>query len=509
MFADICTGLISILTPETIGAVALGIFTGLMFGAIPGISGIMAISILLPLTFYVSPLVGIPMLLGIYKASMFGGSITAVLLNTPGAPPAVCTAMDGYPLTKQGKAGKGLNAALVGSVFGDTFSNILLICVAAPLSYLTLKVGPVEQCSLILLALTVVGSISGSSILKGILCAGVGILLATVGVSGTTGAMRFTFENENLMSGIALIPMVIGLLCLPEVIHQACSGIRKTFEQQFDLSGENGRLSWQEIKSRIPVLLRSSIIGSVIGAMPGLGASPAAYMAYSEAQRTSKHPEKFGKGAIEGVMAPEAANNAVTGSAMIPLLTLGIPGDATLALLLATFAIHNLTPGVRLMVDFPDVVYASFITLVIANLMLIPSAILTVRLFGTLMRIPSPLFIGFILLLSLLGAFISRNLSFDLSVAIVMGLVGFAMRLWDFPAAAMLIGFVLGPQFEYRLGQVFLFKGELSWLEYFSQNPVGTGLLVITAFILLSPIYSALCRKGGDAATPDAASSEE
>ena len=509
MFADICTGLISILTPETIGAVALGIFTGLMFGAIPGISGIMAISILLPLTFYVSPLVGIPMLLGIYKASMFGGSITAVLLNTPGAPPAVCTAMDGYPLTKQGKAGKGLNAALVGSGFGDTFSNILLICVAAPLSYLTLKVGPVEQCSLILLALTVVGSISGSSILKGILCAGVGILLATVGVSGTTGAMRFTFENENLMSGIALIPMVIGLLCLPEVIHQACSGIRKTFEQQFDLSGENGRLSWQEIKSRIPVLLRSSIIGSVIGAMPGLGASPAAYMAYSEAQRTSKHPEQFGKGAIEGVMAPEAANNAVTGSAMIPLLTLGIPGDATLALLLATFAIHNLTPGVRLMVDFPDVVYASFITLVIANLMLIPSAILTVRLFGTLMRIPSPLFIGFILLLSLLGAFISRNLSFDLSVAIVMGLVGFAMRLWDFPAAAMLIGFVLGPQFEYRLGQVFLFKGELSWLEYFSQNPVGTGLLVITAFILLSPIYSALRRKGGDAATPDAASSEE
>jgi putative tricarboxylic transport membrane protein len=199
----------------------------------------------------------------------------------------------------------------------------------------------------------------------------------------------------------------------------------------------------------------------------------------------------------------------VTGGALVPTLALGIPGDATLALLLATFAIHNLTPGVRLMVDFPDVVYASFITLVIANLMLIPSAILTVRLFGTLMRIPSPLFIGFILLLSLLGAFISRNLSFDLSVAIVMGLVGFAMRLWDFPAAAMLIGFVLGPQFEYRLGQVFLFKGELSWLEYFSQNPVGTGLLVITAFILLSPIYSALRRKGGDAATPDAASSEE
>lgn len=274
MFADICTGLISILTPETIGAVALGIFTGLMFGAIPGISGIMAISILLPLTFYVSPLVASPCCSASIRPACSAAPSPPSSSTPPARRPAVCTAMDGYPLTKQGKAGKGLNAALVGSVFGDTFSNILLICVAAPLSYLTLKVGPVEQCSLILLALTVVGSISGSSILKGILCAGVGILLATVGVSGTTGAMRFTFENENLMSGIALIPMVIGLLCLPEVIHQACSGIRKTFEQQFDLSGENGRLSWQEIKSRIPVLLRSSIIGSVIGAMPASGLPP-------------------------------------------------------------------------------------------------------------------------------------------------------------------------------------------------------------------------------------------
>lgn len=221
MIEQILAGLLSVLTPESLGAIALGIFTGLMFGAIPGISGIMAISILLPMTFYVSPLVGIPMLLGIYKASMFGGSITAILLNTPGAPPAVCTAMDGYPLARQGKAGKALNAALTGSVFGDTFSNILLICVAAPLSYLTLKIGPVEQFTLILLALTVVGSISGRSLLKGMSCAGFGLLLATVGVSATTGDIRFTFGHDELVSGIALIPMVIGLLCLPEVIHQA------------------------------------------------------------------------------------------------------------------------------------------------------------------------------------------------------------------------------------------------------------------------------------------------
>ena len=445
MFADICTGLISILTPETIGAVALGIFTGLMFGAIPGISGIMAISILLPLTFYVSPLVGIPMLLGIYKASMFGGSITAVLLNTPGAPPAVCTAMDGYPLTKQGKAGKGLNAALVGSVFGDTFSNILLICVAAPLSYLTLKVGPVEQCSLILLALTVVGSISGSSILKGILCAGVGILLATVGVSGTTGAMRFTFENENLMSGIALIPMVIGLLCLPEVIHQACSGIRKTFEQQFDLSGENGRLSWQEIKSRIPVLLRSSIIGSVIGAMPGLGASPAAYMAYSEAQRTSKHPEKFGKGAIEGVMAPEAANNAVTGGSLIPTLTLGIPGESVTAVLMGGLIIHGLQPGPELFTTYAGMTYTFFAGFVLVQFFMLGVGMLGCKGFAQISRLSDAILIPSIFLLCVVGSYAIHNNVVEVVIMLIFGVIGYLARKFDFNAAAIVLGLILGP----------------------------------------------------------------
>ena len=305
-----------------------------------------------------------------------------------------------------------------------------------------------------------------------------------------------------------MLPLVVGVFPLAEVFYRIYEERSSVKAVPIDCRTIVFPLL-SEWKGRFVGLLRSSGIGILIGILPGTGPTAATFISYASAKRSSKNGANFGKGEPNGLIAAESANNAVTGGALVPTLALGIPGDATLALLLATFAIHNLTPGVRLMVDFPDVVYASFITLVIANLMLIPSAILTVRLFGTLMRIPSPLFIGFILLLSLLGAFISRNLSFDLSVAIVMGLVGFAMRLWDFPAAAMLIGFVLGPQFEYRLGQVFLFKGELSWLEYFSQNPVGTGLLVITAFILLSPIYSALRRKGGDAATPDAASSEE
>ncbi len=484
MLADICTGLLSILTPQSIGAIALGVFTGLMFGAIPGISGIMAISILLPLTFYVSPLVGIPMLLGIYKASMFGGSITAVLLNTPGAPPAVCTAMDGFPLTTQGKAGKALNAALVGSVFGDSFSNILLICVAAPLSYLTLRVGPVEQCALILLALTVVGSISGSSIIKGVICAGVGILLATVGVSGTNGAMRFTFGNEHLMSGIALIPMVIGLLCLPEVIHQAGTRLRAALEQDFTLRGEAGTLSWREIARCIPILLRSSIIGSIIGAMPGLGASPAAYMAYSEAQRTSKHPERFGRGAIEGVMAPEAANNAVTGSAMIPLLTLGIPGDDVTAVLMGAFLIQGITPGPNIFFENTAVVYGIFGSLILCDILLYIIARLGFRVWIRITRLPKHVIFSTVTVFAFVGTYSINQSLFDILCLILFGILGYAMRRFRFPAGPMIIGFILGPLLEASFDQTMTLSDGSFMI--FVTNPVALGLLLLTAAAVVS-----------------------
>ena len=216
MFTDILNGLISVCAPGPVLGIAGGILVGIAFGAIPGISGIMGIAILLPLTFYVDPLIGIPMLLGIYKAGIFGGSISAILLNTPGAPPAICTSMEGYPLARQGKAGKALHTALSASVFGDTFSNLLLIFVAAPLSLFTLKIGSAEQFSLIILALTVVGSISGPSLIKGIISCCLGILVSTIGISESTGATRFTFGMQDLASGLSLIPMVIGLLCLPE-----------------------------------------------------------------------------------------------------------------------------------------------------------------------------------------------------------------------------------------------------------------------------------------------------
>ena len=492
MIADICAGLLGVLTPASIAAIALGIFTGLMFGAIPGISGIMAISILLPLTFYVNPLVGIPMLLGIYKASMFGGSITAILLNTPGAPPAVCTAMDGFPMNQQGKAGKALNAALTGSVFGDMFSNVLLVCVAAPLSYLTLKVGPVEQFCLILLALTVVGSISGASIIKGIVCAGVGILLATVGVSGTTGAMRFTFGNEELMAGIALIPMVIGLLCLPEIIHQVASRAAQAIHQKLELTGENGTLSWSEIKHFIPLLLRSSIVGSIIGAMPGLGASPAAFMAYSEAQRTSKHPERFGKGAVEGVLAPEAANNAVTGSAMIPLLTLGIPGDDVTAVLMGAFLIQGITPGPNIFFENTTVVYGIFGSLFLCDILLYIIAKFGFKAWIHIGELPKHIVFSTVTIFAFVGTYSINQSLFDVLCLILFGLFGYGMRRFQFPAGPMIIGFILGPLLESSFDQSMTLSDGSFMI--FIEKPGAVVLLLLTIGAVISIVRARLRR---------------
>ena len=461
MIEDILVGLVSILNPASIAAIAFGLIVGLLFGSIPGISGIMAISILLPLTFYVSPLVGIPMLLGIYKAGIYGGSITAVLLNTPGAPPAICTAMSGFPMAQRGQAGKALNAALVGSVYGDTFSNLLLILVAAPISYVAIKIGPAEQFCLILLALTVVGSISGNSILKGMICAGFGILLSMVGVSGVSGAIRFTFDSDYLLAGIQLIPMVIGLLCLPEIIHQVGTCAKNYITEKIDLKSENGRLTWKEFKQNFYLLFRSSVIGSIIGAMPGLGASPAAFMAYSDAQRRTKDQDAFAKGNVEGILAPESANNATTGSAMIPLLTLGIPGDDVTAVLMGAFLIQGITPGPNIFFEHTRVVYGIFI-------------------------------FSSVTIFAFLGTYSINQSLFDIFCLICFGIMGYLMRLFHFSAGAMIIGFILGPILEKAYDQsMSLSKGSYM---IFLESPVAVILLVMTVVSMIS-IYRMRVRK--------------
>lgn len=490
MLENILAGIASIFAPGPLLGIALGTTVGLLFGAIPGISGIMAIAILLPMTFYVSPLIGIPMLLGIYKASIYGGSISAILLNTPGAPPAVCTTMDGYPLAQSGRPRLALDISLKASVFGDIASALLLIFVAAPLSGITLHAGPAEQFSLIVLALTVVGTVSGPSLIKGILCCCAGIMLSTIGISETTGATRFVFGFDGLVSGISLIPMIIGLLCLPEIMHQVsiCAGkqIREVFS--FRSTGEDRSLSLREFVALLPVLLKSSAIGSFLGAMPGIGSSPAAFMAYSEAKRSSKSPEKFGTGVYEGIAAPECANNAVTGSAMIPMLTLGIPGDDVTAILMGAFMIQGIAPGPTIFHDHTMLIYGIYAGLIMCDVFLFFIAKGGFRFWIKLSQAPKHIIFSAVTVFCFVGAYTINQNMFDLATLIVFGIVGYYFRRFDFSPAAFIIGFILGPLWERTFDQVLvLFEGDISVIF---TRPFSAGLLALALITGISIAYN-------------------
>ena len=341
MIENILGGFSNIFAVGPILGILIGIFVGIIFGAIPGISAIMAIAIILPLTFYVDPVIGITMLLAVYKAGIYGGSISAILINTPGAAAAFLTAQDGYSLTKAGKSGKALCMALYASVTGEMLSTIVLIFVAAPISVISLKAGPIERVYLLLFAFTVIGSISGESIPRGLLSCCLGMLFATVGMSSITGATRLTLGIPDLMSGFTFTPMLIGVLVMPEVINAIKQ--RKTPHADLKLTKSanpaDNRISWKEYKSVLGTIIKSSGIGTFIGSLPGLGSSPAAFLAYGEAKRSSKNPEEFGKGSIRGIAAAESANNAVCGASMIPMMTLSIPGDDVTALLMGAFLI--------------------------------------------------------------------------------------------------------------------------------------------------------------------------
>ena len=490
---------------ETLLIVFIGAFYGTIIGALPGLGTVVALTMCLPFTLHMENVPAIALLLAVYCGSVFGGSISAVLINTPGTPQSAATGMDGYPMAKRGQAGQALGWVTVASVTGGLASCVVLSVATPQMAALSIRYGgPLEICALICLGLACIATLSQGNQIKGLMMGVFGLLLATVGNEPVSGMMRFTFGNRGMETGIDMLPLVVGVFPLAEVFY-------RIYEERSSVKAVPidcrtivfPRLS--EWKGRFVGLLRSSGIGILIGILPGTGPTAATFISYASAKRSSKNGANFGKGEPDGLIAAESANNAVTGAHSGPR------HPRRRAPRPAAGDLRHPQPYSRRTPDggFPGRGLRFLYHVGHRQPHAYPIRHPDRPPLRDVDADPSPLFIGFILLLSLLGAFISRNLSFDLSVAIVMGLVGFAMRLWDFPAAAMLIGFVLGPQFEYRLGQVFLFKGELSWLEYFSQNPVGTGLLVITAFILLSPIYSALRRKGGDAATPDAASSEE
>ncbi|NQW10189.1 MAG: tripartite tricarboxylate transporter permease [Alphaproteobacteria bacterium] len=454
----ILEGLSLTFTLESLLAICIGVAAGQILGAIPGLTASMAVALLIPYSFYFSPWVGIPMLMGMFKGSLFGSSITAILIRTPGTPAASATVLDGYPLAQQGKGGKAIRMALYASVFGDSFSDICLIFFASLLAMVALSFGPAEYTVLIAVALGSLGMLSSRPAWKGLIAMLLGVAIGIIGLDPISATPRLTFGNPELEEGIGLIPMLIGFLAVSEVFRQMAGSIA-------DLSGrairystvrEDNRVSWPEFRSCLPVLLRSSAIGTVIGAMPGLGSTVAAFIAYGEARRTSRHPERFGKGALEGVAAPEAANNAVSGANLIPLLAFGIPGDIAAALILGAFMIQGINVGPLAFSENPVPLYAIYGALLIANLVNLVIGLGMTHIARVAFSVPRRLLLASVLVIASAGSYALRGSLFDVQLVMLFGILGYVMIRFGFPTVPLLIGFILMPLLEENLRTVLL-----------------------------------------------------
>lgn len=426
-------------------ALFVGVVIGTTVGAIPGMTATMGVALALPFTFYMAPVTGILLLLGIYKGGLYGGSIPAILISAPGTPAASATLLDGYPLAKQGKAKKALQMALYASCIADLISNLSLILFAGFIAGFALKFGPPEFFALILFSLTIVAGVSGDSLLRGLISAFGGLLLGTIGLDLVYGTDRFVFGNFELMGGLSFIPVLIGLFALPQILNHFWEG-GSGDNVATEASGEG--VSWAELKGSLKSIIRGGLIGVGLGAIPGIGGAPAAFLSYSEAKRTSKDPDSFGKGNLEGVAAAEAGNNGVAGATLIPLLALGIPGDVITAVILGAFMIHDLKPGPILFQQNLDIIYALFMGILLSSFYLLIVGSVAIRGLAKISNIPNSLLYPAVLVLCVFGAFAINNSTFDLIIMFVMGLLGFLMMRANVPAAPFLIAFILGPLLE-------------------------------------------------------------
>lgn len=481
----ILTGIAGALNPINVGFVVLGVTLGIVVGSIPGLSAPMAVAIGVPLTYAMNPVSAIAFLLGVHKGGEYGGAISSILINTPGEVSSALTAIEGYPLACQGKPRKALMMSLYASVSGDVFADLVLIVSAAPLAVLALRMGPPELLGVLVFSFAFISGFLGRSMLKGVAALSFGMLLSTIGLDIETGRERLTFGFLELQDGLPLVAIAIGVLVLGEVLFQIEPYFRNARVDEKDTrielgSGKIDRLSWRELKGSWRAILRGSVIGTGIGALPGLGASIAAFLAYGYERRVSKTPEQFGTGKLEGIAAIESANNAVIGSSLIPLLTLGIPGSATAALIVGAFLIHGITPGPFVFEENPEIIYGLFASLMLANLVNLIVGNVGLRFFAMVLAIPRRIIIASAGLLCMTGAYVSSGSMFGIGVMLAFGIIGYFMRKLQYPYIVLLIGFILGPMFERELRHtIILFDGSAS---FFAQHPLLPLLIGLGAF---------------------------
>ncbi|MCL2616796.1 MAG: tripartite tricarboxylate transporter permease [Defluviitaleaceae bacterium] len=483
----------NVLEPNTFITMVVGLVLGVLIGALPGLTATMGVALLLPLTFGMQPLPGLLVLIAVFFGAIYGGSIPAILLKTPGTPAAAVTVLDGYALTQQGHGGRAMSISIVSAVFGGLFATTVLILVAPQLAQVALRFNSPEYFALALFGLSIIISLSSTASLpKGIMVGLFGILVSMIGIDSIMGVARFTFGNVNLFGGLSFIPVLVGIFAFSQVlvmIEEIFMGktteppmkIKSVFPNLSDLN----RCKW--------TMLRSATFGSFMGAMPGVGADISAYISYNEERRWSKHKDNMGKGEIAGVAAPETANSATAGGSFIPLLTLGIPGDAVTAVILGALVMQGVRPGPALFNEQRELLYSIFSGMIIANLVLLVVAFLGLRFFIKLLSIKKEFLIPAVVVLCVIGALAINNNVFDVWVMLIMGFIWYVVGKFNFPQSPLIIALILGPmaEREFRRSLV-LSSGSYS---IFWESPIVVVLVTLALVTLFMPVLKPLYKK--------------
>lgn len=501
LFADAFLGMMN---PTAILLLIAGVAVGIVFGSIPGLSASMAVALFLPVTFAMDSHEAFTLLVSLYIGGISGGLISAILINIPGTPSSVATCFDGHPMAKKGQASKALGVGVVFSFLGGLFSFLILMFVAPSLAKVTLKFSAIEYFAVCLFALSMIAALAGNNMVKGLLSGCLGLIFSLVGMAPIDGVKRFTFGITELNSGFDILPTLIGVFAIAEVLSFAenVTKLNKATHIKQDTRIKGFGFTWKEFVSQKWNFLRSAAIGTIIGILPGIGGSTAGMLAYITAKKTSKYPEKFGTGIMDGLVASETSNNAVIGGALIPLLTLGIPGDGVTAMLLGAFMIHGLTPGPLLFVDAPDVVYTIFVACILANVIMLVMELGGMRVFVRLLNIPKQILLPIVLVLCTVGAYASNNRIFDAQSIIIFGIMSYLMGKVKIPTAPFILSFILGGLLETNLRRGLMYTKGSFWK--FFTHPIAAVFIVVAILFVAWTLFKQIRERRSGKANQDA-----
>lgn len=490
MLTMLLEGFGAVFTPQTMLWIVLGVTIGIIFGSLPGLSATMAIALFIPMTFKMDVSQGIATLVALYIGGMSGGLISAILINIPGTPASIATCFDGHPMVCNGQAGKALGTGIICSFLGGMIGILILMFVAPSLAAVTLQFGPVEYFAISVFSLTLIAGLTGKSLIKGLISGLLGMLMAMVGAAPIDNTMRYTFGSSLLMAGFSLLPVMIGIFAVTEVLMYADKRQNNRHETQKPAQIRmDGILDiLRGLKGQVVNIVRSALMGTGIGLLPGLGGNIASLMSYTAAKNTSKHPEKFGTGIVDGIVASESANNAVIGGAMIPLLTLGIPGDTATAMILGGFTIHGITPGPLLFKTQGALVYAIFAALILSNIVFLVLELAGIKVFAKVLNLEKNILLAVVMMLCVVGAYGNNNNTFDVLCVAVFGILGYFLIKNGFPAAPFIMGFILCPIAELNLRKGIMFE-QGSVNGFLWHHPIALAFYAVAIAVVGWTVY--------------------